>query len=111
MLIKKQGWELNDICSIKMITAEEIIGKITDKSDGTITVSKPLVLQVQVDQRTGQAGMTLIPTFVMGVGVDAKVTLKDAHIICVTLADDEIAQGYLRQTSSIAMPETGGIFT
>jgi hypothetical protein len=111
MLIKKQGWEVNDICSIKMITAEEIIGKIVDKGDGTITVSKPHVLQVQVDQRTGQAGMALIPTFVMGAGIDAKVTLKEMHIMCIVLADDDISQGYVRQTSSIAMPETGGIFT
>jgi phage tail sheath protein FI len=110
MLIEK-SWTTNDICSIKMLTSEEVIAKVVDSDASSVTISKPLVLQVQMDPRSGQMQMAMIPTFVMGCSLDAKIKIKNEHIICMVLAEEDIKAGYIRQTSSLAVPSSGGIIT
>ena len=80
MFIEK-SWKVDDICTIKMSSGEELIAKIVAADDSTITLSKPLSVQLSVDPQSNRMGLQLVPGFVLTIGVDKSWYKLKSHPI------------------------------
>jgi len=106
MLIEK-AIEANDVVTIKLVTQEEIVAKFVSQDTNTVTIQKPVLLNVSIDEKTGRPGIQMLPFFVLGANSDSKITLKHIHIITMLTAADEVKSGYIHNTSGIAVPRAG----
>jgi hypothetical protein len=112
MLLQK-SITVNDIVSIKLITGDELIAKLTAVGQDSISISKPLVVTIGMDERTGQVGIQMSPYFVLCASPDANITLKNIHILVYTLANDGAKSGYIQNTTglTLASSRNNGLIT
>jgi hypothetical protein len=103
MLIEK-SWKVDDICTVKMSSGEEIITKIVAADDSSITMSKPLSVQISQDPQTGRVGLQMVPGFALTVGLDAKLKVGLNNVMFVAPTEESIKKSYLANTSSLAIP-------
>lgn len=103
MLIENT-WQDGDICSIKMVNGEELVAKITDHDAQSVTIHKPLVLTLGVDQQNQQYQLQMLPTFMFSAKPDAKLKIDRRHIITITISQDEAKSSYISNTTNLAMP-------
>lgn len=103
MLIEKSP-NANDIIVLKLVTSEELVAKLVSQTADTVTISKPLTLSITVDERTGRPGLQMLPFFLLGADTDAKIALKNVHILTMSLARDDVKSGYVHNTSGLQIP-------
>lgn len=109
MLIEKNTIEVNDIVTIKLITQEEIVAKVVAMDSEKIIVTKPVMLNLGMDERTGKPGIQMLPFFLLGAESDARIPLKQSHMITMVQANKDLKSSYMQSTSSLAIPgSTGG---
>ena len=106
MLLEKT-WKNGDICTIKMSSGEEIVAKITDSNDKSITIHKPLMVQISVDPQTSRVGLQMVPGFVITANQDAKFNIGMQNVMLITPTEDNIKNSYLSSTSGLAIPSGG----
>jgi hypothetical protein len=94
MLINKPI-ELNDVVSIKMITGEEILAKLTNTSEKDITVSNPLILT-----QTPSGSIAAIPFIVTSDKTDG-IEFSRNHIITMLPTSRTFADQYIKITTGI----------
>ena len=107
MLIEK-SWKIDDICTVKMSSGEEIITKIVAADDTSITMSKPLSVQISQDAQ-GRVGLQMVPGFALTVGIDSKLKVGLNNIIFIAPTEENIKKSYLANTSSLAIPGKPGL--
>src|SRR5271167_3811683 len=100
MLIQKTTISANDIVSFKLVTTEEIIAKVVSVNDTTVTIEKPLLLQLSMDANNGQPSVQMLPFWVLSAEL-TKVDLQKSHIMAMALSNDGAKKGYLQNTSSL----------
>lgn len=93
----------DDIIAIKIATGEELIAKLVEMSESSVTISRPLVLQIAVDPKTNQLGLQMIPTFMLAATTDSRLVLDRRHVICVSKAADDAKNGYIRNTTNLVV--------
>ena len=106
MLIEK-SIEDNDIVSVKLITNDEIIAKLVSQDAISITLQKPLTMNLSLDDRTGRPAIQMLPFFILGAKPDAKITLRRDHVLVLTLSNDEAKSGYIHNTSGLVTSTSG----
>jgi hypothetical protein len=112
MLIEKSSIvAINDIVTVKLISGEEIIGRLLDQSTDTITLGKPVMVALQpVDPH--QMGLSFMP--VLG-SVEPDVTLQIAKLtltIRPVKTNKTITSKYIEMTSGLITPSSGnGLIT
>ena len=106
MLIDKPITE-NDIVSIKLSNGDEIIAKLSEITESKITITKPLLMVLSQDPRTGQPGVQMAPFWMMGSDPSSKYAINRSHVIVVTKSNTDAASSYISQTTGLAMPGTG----
>lgn len=106
MLIEKQP-EANEIVTIKLLTQEEIVARVADIDSNTVTISKPVVLNVALNENTGKPSIQMLPFFLLGANIDSKITLRREHIVAMVVAAEEVKNGYIHNTSGIAVAKPG----
>ena len=106
MLIEKNT-ELNDIVVIKLVTQEELIAKVVAMDQDKIVIQKPMSLTVGMDERTGRPGIQMLPFFLLGADADARISIKNIHIVAQVQANKDIKSNYMSATSSLAIPASG----
>lgn len=102
MLIEK-SWKVDDVCTVKMVSGEEIITKITAADESSITMSKPLSVQLSMDPQSGRMGMQLLPGFVLTVNVDAKIKVGMNNVMFIAPTEEGVKKSYLTQTTGLAI--------
>jgi hypothetical protein len=102
MLLEKT-WKVDDICTVKMVSGEEIITKIVAADDASITMSKPLSVQLSMDPQSGRMGMQLLPGFVLTVNVDAKIKVGMSNVMFIAPTEEGVKKSYLSQTTGLAI--------
>lgn len=107
MLIEK-NIAPDDVVTLRLSTGEELIAKVSDISGDTLTITRPLALNLSVDPKTNQLGLQMIPTFMMAANADSKFTLHNRHVICVSKAADDAKAGYIRNTTNLVVPGQNG---
>jgi len=102
MLLEKT-WKVDDICTVKMVSGEEIITKIVAADDASIAMSKPLSAQLSMDPQSGRMGMQLLPGFVLTVNVDAKIKVGMSNVMFIAPTEEGVKKSYLSQTTGLAI--------
>jgi len=100
-----------DIASLKLITGEEIIAKVTDINAESMTITKPMQISIGMDERTRQVGIQMVPYFLLCAESDAKLTIKNSHIITSTLANEQAKSGYIHNTTGLTLASGNGGLT
>jgi len=106
MLIQKSTISQGDIISIKLVTTEEIIAKFHSEVNGVVTIEKPLLLSLTMDQRSGQPSVQMLPFWILSAETP-KIELQKSHILAMVLSNDGAKKGYLQNTSGLVMPTSG----
>jgi len=94
MLINK-GVSLGDVVSIKLITGEEIIGRLDEDKPDYIKLNRPKSVSIS------QQGLGMMP-FMFLAGADT-FTIKHAHIIIMAPSAKDAADQYITGTTGIAL--------
>jgi hypothetical protein len=89
--------EKYDVASIKLITGEEVIARISHTDDSTVTIERPLVMMMSPQ---GLAFGTFLPTMDHAKGIQ----LHTHAIVAVGPALDKVATEYKNATSPIKTP-------
>lgn len=90
-----------NIVVIKLITGEEVIGRLENESDTTITISKARVIQM-VQTGPQAMGMAMVPYLASNIDGDIEF-VRTAVIVGPIEPSDEAGKPYLQQTTSIAL--------
>lgn len=107
MLIEK-NIAPDDVVTLRLSTGEELIAKLVETGNDAITIAKPLALNLGVDPKTNQLGLQMIPTFMMAANQDARFTLRNHHVMCVSRAAEDAKAGYIRNTTNLVVPGQSG---
>ena len=97
----------SDIISIKLSNGDEIIGRVSSIESDTVTITKPLAMMLAQDPRTGQAGVQMIPFWMLGADKDAKFPIQRSHIVCMVKSNPDAVKGYTANTSGLTIPSSG----
>lgn len=92
----------SDVITLKLITGEELIARLVDHTNGKITISKPMVVNLGQD-RTGNIGIQMLPYFLLTGNPDAKLTLDDKNVLVMTLSNDQAKNSYTQSSSGITV--------
>ena len=92
-----------DIISLKLITSEEIIAKVVTLTPDSITVTKPMLINIGMDERTRQVGIQMVPYFLLCAKAEAELAIKHTHIIAYALANDNAKSGYIQNTTGLTV--------
>lgn len=101
MLIQKKI-ESGDIITILLTNGQELMAKLVSENTGSITVTKPVVINIGSDG-SGNVGIQMLPYFVITSEPDAKLEIKDSHIITRTLSNEQAKNGYIRNTTGLSV--------
>ena len=102
MLIS-QNVSLNDVIAVKLVSGEEIVGKLLEQTHDAITIGKPVTVVLQpMGQK--QVGLSFLP--VLGaVEPDVSLTImKNALSIRPVKAGRSVASSYLEMTTGLVTP-------
>lgn len=95
MLIKKPA-SLNEVVSVKLTSSEEVIGRLTGESDDSITLSKPVCLQMT------QRGPALVQWIMTG-DPDRDIDIPKSYVIVTIPTQKEIVDMYVQSTTGISL--------
>jgi hypothetical protein len=82
---------MSDVKLFKLVTGEEFVGKIADRSSGTVFIENPCLLALTVGAG-GKPGLNMQPMLMFS--EDKTVTIKQEHIIYVVGVDINIQNKY-----------------
>jgi len=104
MLNLKPTYVVNDVVTLKLVTGEEIIGKLIENKADALTLTRPLVFTV--NPQNGQA--MLIPWLM---SIDPKDTtpidIYKNNVVMVTKTVKQISDNYTQATSGIVAAPAG----
>ncbi len=104
-MLLEQKAKQGDIVAVKIISGEELIGRLD--TENPLKLIKPLVLGMQQQQNpeTGEieVGMAWAP-FMLSVSDNGSITLADGSYITFIKVRDEIKQAYIKSTTGLAVP-------
>lgn len=102
MLINKAKYAVNDIVTLRLSNGDEIVGKLIEVSDTSITLERPR----QVQYIPTNNGLGLIPC-VFSVDPDTTFEFNRTHILLIAETMQQMAEHYIQTTTGIA-PVTKG---
>jgi hypothetical protein len=103
MLIEKKSVNTGEAVVLRLVTGEEIIGKLVEQTGMVIILYRPQIVHVQFTQ-SGAAGVALIPLMVSADNDDRVEIPVDRILVQPLKPKRELADEYQRQTSSIVTP-------
>lgn len=95
MLIDK-GMTPGEVISMKLVTGEEVIGKMVEENSHGIKISKPMSLSMSPQ------GVGLIP-FLFTVNPEKEITINYGAIVVQAVTDKQFADQYIQSTTGIKL--------
>jgi len=86
--------KLGEIYTLKLITGEEVITRLTEDSAFSYKVFKPLVLSVTAN------GVAMTP-FLFTAEIEGNIDIPKTAVIAIAQTDKQTANQYVKGTSSI----------
>ena len=83
MLLSKQI-AIGDVVTLKLITGDELVAKLHAIGPDTVSVSKPMLVSVGMDEQTRKVGIQMSPYFILCGEPDANLVIKNSHILVQT---------------------------
>lgn len=108
MLIESSA-KPQDIVSLKLSNGDEIIAKLLDREGINITVTKPMLMMLAKDPRTGQPGIQMAPFWMLGADPESKFDILKSHITCMVKSSSDAAKGYTANTTGLTIPNGSGL--
>ena len=93
-MILEVPYKIGDTVSLKLLSGEEVIGRLDDEKNDMYKMHKPMML-VQT-----QDGLGLAP-FMFSASPDTPVSIKQSAVSCVIKSDEGVAKSYTQQTAGI----------
>ena len=87
------------VVALKLSTGEEIIGRVENRTEQTITVDRPNIIGLVPSQ--GGIHIQLMPWFASN--QTGSVEINAAHVVGETEPAGELEKGYLEKTSGISL--------
>jgi len=87
---------MQEITTIKLVTGEEIIGRLVEKTADSVTLSKPV--QIVASQK----GMGFAPVCI-SIDDASEFTFKSIHILFVATTRKELEEVYIKSTTGIQL--------
>lgn len=106
MLIEK-SLAPQDVITVKMSNGDEIICKLAEINEKTLTVTKPLLMILAQDPSTGFPGVQMAPFWMMGADPDSRFPISRSHVQCAVKAGSNAMKKYMEATTGLAMPGVG----
>jgi len=103
MLIQKE-YSAGDIVSFKIVTTEEIVGKIVEVTKDGFVVNRPCTII------PSQQGIGLMQSLISA-DINNNILLRNEHVIMHAVSIDDIAAHYIRTTTGVQVSSKGGIIT
>lgn len=94
MLIEPSSYSVGDIITMKLVTSEEVIGKLTEVSDTDFVVAKPLAVMM------AQQGFGLVP-YILTVSPETPIRFSKTTIVSMGKTLKEVASEYIKQTTGL----------
>lgn len=102
---KKNTVATGDIIGFRVVTGEELIGKVVSVDDKSVTVTRPVVIQMQM-VAPNQAGIAFAP-FMVTAEEDGQFTIAfDKMLTMPFKARRDIAANYYKATTGIDLPNS-----
>lgn len=110
MLIeKKDTAAVNDVISFRLVTGEEIIAKLAAIDEVSITVGKPVVVQMHM-VAPNQAGLQFAPFMATADEDTAKFRFERAKLLADPLKSrKDITAQYVKMTTGLDIPNAPGL--
>ena len=90
--------ETNTVYSIKVTSGEELVGKVIEQTDTTITLEQGITIGM------GQQGMQMIPAMFTTLPT-SNITINTANITMVADTADDVKDAYREATTGIKTPD------
>lgn len=101
--------DIGSIVSIKLQSGVELIGKIHAQDVNSVTIAKPLVVDLTMDPQTQKVAIGMAPGFVLGADWEQNITINRNHITTLVKSAQAMQNNYQQSTSSLALPRSSGI--
>lgn len=102
MLISKSKVSEGDIVSLKLVNGDELVGKLTQSSEQSYTISKPCTVM------PGAQGLGLIQSLFTA-DPDVDVEIMKQHVIMIAPTIDKMQKHYIQTTTGIKPVSAGSI--
>ena len=107
MLIAKAPTE-QDVVTIRLVSGEEIVGRISGETDTQITLTKPISIGIQMVGQN-QAQLAFSP-FMASVDDSGSLTFNKASLVTLPAKTrEDVKTSYLKATSSLELPSKPGL--
>jgi hypothetical protein len=101
---KEAVFQDGKIVAFRIVTGEEIIGKVTSFDAHSVSLKKPCTLTIT------QEGMGLMPASVLG-NPEKDVTYQRSAIVATVTPRDDAVSSYEAYATGLVMPKNDGIVT
>ncbi|RYD54688.1 MAG: hypothetical protein EOP83_21970 [Verrucomicrobiaceae bacterium] len=112
MLIENKALSVNDIATVRLVSGEEIVGRVTAIRDSSITITKPVhVLARMVQQDDGSVGAQIqFAPFMYSVAEAASFEFDFKKLALAPIkTNTDVATSYRAMTSDIVQPKAPGL--
>lgn len=92
MIVEK--YKANEIYTLKLVTGEEVIARLTEEETFSYKVYKPLVLSVTA------SGVAMTP-FLFTAEIEGNINIPKTAVIAVALTEKQTANQYIKGTTGI----------
>jgi hypothetical protein len=87
---------MDDVFSIKLLTGEEIIGRLKEKNDAVVVLEKPVLLAVTAK------GLGFAPVCI-SIDDTGEIAYKQEHILFSASTRSELVDQYIKATTGIQL--------
>ncbi len=110
LLDKSTTVNINDIVSFKLISGEEIVGKLKDRNSDSIFISKPIQINVQPVSQS-QMGIVFLPVLASAQDVQSVHIPLSAIAVRPVKSSDDVRDNYIKATTGLVSAPPGMIVT
>lgn len=90
------AYKTGDTVSVKLISGEEVVGRIGEPANGEIVLTKPMTFIM------GPQGLGMVP-YMFSAPQDAKIKIKDNAVVAIVKTDEQVNKQYLQQTTGLTL--------
>lgn len=97
-----------EVVVFKLVSGEEVVGKVTDITADAVTITKPILLVAQM-MPNGQAALNFAP-FMVGAEEAGNYRFNLDRLVCGPMTPrQDISSNYLKATTGLDIPGTQGL--
>lgn len=93
MLIKTPA-QPNDTVSLKLISGEEVIGRLIESTESDVTIRKPMAFLM------GPQGLGLVPFMFSATETD-QISIKVNAVVSMAKTDENVSKQYIKQSTGL----------